>query len=144
MSTLNSDQIILVFSVFFLVYITFMLNKVESYDDPLLEKIRNDLIKVDPRVATLRFRASNESFTEDKKTIYLCLKDRKTNEYYDYNMLMYVCLHELAHAFSESVDEDHTTKEFRDNFQMLLDKAEKLGLYNPNIPLNYNYCPRSE
>jgi elongation factor P--beta-lysine ligase len=121
-----------------------MLNKVESYDDPLLEKIRNDLLKVDPRVATLRFRASNESFTEDKKTIYLCLKDRKTNEYYDYNMLMYVCLHELAHAFSESVDEDHTTKEFRDNFQMLLDKAEKLGLYNPNLPLNYNYCPRSE
>ena len=111
-----------------------MLNKVESYDDPLLEKIRNDLLKVDPRVATLRFRASNESFTEDKKT----------NEYYDYNMLMYVCLHELAHAFSESVDEDHTTKEFRDNFQMLLDKAEKLGLYNPNLPLNYNYCPRSE
>ena len=109
----------------------------------MIERIRNDLLKVDPRVQNLKFYASNESFTEDKKFVYLCLKD-ENGEYYDYNMLMYVCLHELAHAFSESVDEDHTTKEFRDNFQMLLDKAEKIGLYNPNIPLNYNYCPRSE
>ena len=58
-------------------------------------------------------------------------------------MLMYVSLHELAHAFSDSVDTDHSGKEFKDNFRNLLNKAQTLGLYDPKIPLVYDYCPRS-
>ena len=55
---------------------------------------------------------------------------------------MYVSLHELAHAFSDSVDTDHSGKEFKDNFRNLLNKAQTLGLYDPKIPLVYDYCPR--
>jgi hypothetical protein len=58
-------------------------------------------------------------------------------------MLMYVSLHELAHAFSNSVDEDHVSDEFKNNFRMLLQKGQQLGLYDPNKPLNYDYCPRN-
>jgi len=140
MASLNFDQFVLIFSVLLLFYITINVNKIESYSDPLIDRIKNDLIKVDDRVHQLHFQASNESFTEDKKNVYLCLKD-KNGEYYDYNMLMYVSLHELAHAFSTSVDENHTTDEFKNNFRKLLKKAEDIGIYDPKKPLIYDYCP---
>ena len=142
MAKFDSDHIILLFCFMFLIFITLYLNKIYSYHDPLIDRIKNDLLKVDPRVEGLSFHASNESFTEDKKFVYLCLKD-KSDKYYDYNMLMYVSLHELAHAFSDSVDTDHSGKEFKDNFRNLLNKAQTLGLYDPKIPLVYDYCPRS-
>jgi hypothetical protein len=126
----------------FLIFITLYLNKIYSYHDPLIDRIKDDLLKVDPRVEELSFHASNESFTEDKRFVYLCLKD-KDGKYYDYNMIMYVSLHELAHAFSDSVDTDHSGKEFKDNFRNLLNKAQTIGLYDPKIPLVYDYCPRS-
>ena len=138
----DSDHLILIFCFLFLVFITLYLNRIYSYKDPIIERIKNDLIKVDSRSANLVFRASNESFTEDKKYVYLCLKDEKGN-YYDYNMIMYVSLHELAHAFSETVDVDHSGKEFKDNFRTLLNKAQALGLYNPSTPLVYDYCQRT-
>jgi hypothetical protein len=142
MAKFDSEHIILIFCFMFLVYITLYLNKVYSYHDPLIDKIKSDLIKVDPRVEGLSFHASNESFTEDKKFVYLCLKD-KNDQYYDYNMIMYVSLHELAHAFSSSVDMEHTGSEFKNNFKTLLNKAQTLGLYDPSKPLDYDYCPRS-
>lgn len=142
MAKFDSDHIILLFSFMFLIFITLYLNKIYSYHDPLIDKIKEDLLKVDPRVKELSFHASNESFTEDKRFVYLCLKD-KNDKYYDYNMIMYVSLHELAHAFSDSVDTDHTGKEFKDNFRNLLNKAQTLGLYDPKVPLVYDYCPRS-
>ena len=142
MAKFDSDHMVLLFCFMFLIFITLYLNKIYSYHDPLIDRIKDDLLKVDPRVEELSFHASNESFTEDKKFVYLCLKD-KDSKYYDYNMIMYVSLHELAHAFSDSVDTDHSGKEFKDNFRNLLNKAQTLGLYDPKIPLVYDYCPRS-
>lgn len=142
MAKFDSDHMVLLFCFMFLIFITLYLNKIYSYHDPLIDRIKDDLLKVDPRVEELSFHASNESFTEDKKFVYLCLKD-KDGKYYDYNMIMYVSLHELAHAFSDSVDTDHSGKEFKDNFRNLLNKAQTLGLYDPKIPLVYDYCPRS-
>jgi hypothetical protein len=139
---MDNDYLILIFCFLFLAFITMKLNKIHSYHDPMIDRIREDLLKVDPRVINLSFHAANESFTEDKKYVYLCLKD-KDGKYYDYNMLMYVALHELAHAFSESVDTSHSGDEFRTNFSGLLGKAQSLGLYDPKKPLEYNYCPRS-
>ena len=142
MASFDYDHIILLFSFLFLVLLTVQLNKIYSYSDPMIERIKNDLLKVDNRVAYLKFYASNESFTEDKKYVYLCLKDSNGN-YYDYNMLMYVSLHELAHAFSQGIDTSHSSKEFKDNFRALLKRGEEVGLYDPKKPLNYDYCPRS-
>jgi len=142
MAKFDSDHMVLLFCFMFLIFITLYLNKIYSYHDPLIDRIKDDLLKVDPRVEGLSFHASNESFTEDKQFVYLCLKD-KDGKYYDYNMIMYVSLHELAHAFSDSVDTDHSGKEFKDNFRNLLNKAQTIGLYDPKIPLVYDYCPRS-
>jgi hypothetical protein len=55
-------------------------------------------------------------------------------------MLMYVALHELAHCMSEQVDENHTTDEFKNNFNKYLKLAEKEGIYDPHQPLIYDYC----
>lgn len=113
-----------------------------SYPDPLIDKIKADLVPINPKIADITFKAGNASETVNKKTIYLCLKDKKGN-YYNYNMLIYVALHECAHAISKAIDTDHnnTSQEFMDNFQMLLDKAEKLGIYNSSLPKTTNYCP---
>lgn len=141
MRYLKYDQIILFISFLFVVAVTLYLNRTYSYSDPLIEKLRNILIDVDPRAKSLVFHASNESFTEDKKIVYLCLKD-KNGQYYDFNMLVYVSLHELAHAFSNTVDTQHTGDEFKNNFKELLKKAEIKGYYDPLKPLDYNYCPK--
>ena len=86
--SLNSDKILLFVCFMFLLYIYFNMNKIETYQDPLITRIVEDLIKVEPRVKDLHFEASNESFTEDKKRVYLCLKD-ENGQYYDYNMIMF-------------------------------------------------------
>lgn len=113
----------------------------KNFNDPLISKIKNDIEKVDPRIKNLNFHGSNVSETINKKNVYLCIKD-SNNNYYDYNMLIYVALHECAHAISKAIDEDHsnTSQEFKDNFKMLLDKAEIAGIYNPNIPKVEKYC----
>jgi hypothetical protein len=120
----------------------FVVRKVESYDDPMIKRIHDKLIKVDVRAKNLSVKASSQSFTEDKKRTYLCLRNEQ-GEYYDENMLMYVALHELAHAISKQVDTEHRTDEFRDNFKLLLKKAESLGYYDPSLPLEYNYCKQT-
>ena len=107
--------------------------------DPIIERIKIDLVRVHPKAAELNYWASDSSFTEDKKDMFLCLKD-DGGQYYPYNMLMYVALYELAHAISKSVDENHTGKEFNENFDMLLQKAATMGIYDPNAPLVMNYC----
>lgn len=107
--------------------------------DPLIERLKFDLIQIHPKAKTLNYFACSSSYTEDKKDMCLCLKDEK-GVYYPYNMLIYVAIHELAHAVSKTVDDTHTGQEFLSNFDILLDKATKLGLYNPNEPLVYNYC----
>ena len=41
-----------------------------------------------------------DSATEDKKKVFICVKG-KNGKYYNYNKLLQVALHELAHAQSE-------------------------------------------
>ena len=135
------DEIIFLFCIGLIIYILFFKNKIEAYDDPLIDKLRLIAIEIDPRSEHLVFRAANESFTEDKKFVYLCIRHKNGEYYKNQNMLIYVLTHELSHAFSESVDPDHKTTEFHDNFRTLLKRAEELGYYDPSQPLDYNYCP---
>jgi len=140
-SSMNESLVILICLA--LVIISFLaLRNVETYDDPITKRIQEDLVKVDPRAEKISIKGSDQSFTEDKTRMYLCLYDEK-GKYYDYNMLMYVALHELAHVISKQVDPEHKTKEFRDNFDFLLKRAAAKGLYNPDEPINYGYCPKN-
>ena len=112
----------------------------DDTDNLMIQKIINDLNKIDSRSSNFYYFSSNESFTENKKNIYLCLRD-ENNNFYDYNMLIYVAIHELAHALSDSVDVKHETLEFNNNFNYLLNSARSKGIYNPHIPLVNAYCP---
>jgi hypothetical protein len=57
------DLIILVFVIALICYITVFINKVTIYDDPMILKLKSDLIQVDERVKFINFYASNQSFT---------------------------------------------------------------------------------
>jgi hypothetical protein len=126
-------------SMVIIIYITFFLNRVDIYDDPKVLEIKLKLLPIDPRIKNIPFYASNKSFTENKKRIYMCLKDQNGN-YYDDNMLIYVALHELAHAFSSNIDPDHTSPEFNDNFSKLKNDAIELGIWDPSQPIVMGYC----
>jgi hypothetical protein len=123
----------------FFIYFYSINHKHKNKQDPLIRKIKYDVTKLDPRIESIDFFAGDESYTEDKEKIFLCLKD-ENNNYYDYNMLMYVAIHECSHALTDVIDVEHITPEFRGVFESLLKKAEKLGIYDPQVPLEEHYC----
>ena len=113
--------------------------KKKTFQDPLIKKLKDDMIRLDERISKIEFYSSDESYTEDKNKIFLCLRDEKGN-YYDYNMLVYVAIHECSHALTNVIDMEHLTAEFRGMFDHLLTKAYKNGMYDPNKSLVTNYC----
>lgn len=110
--------------------------------DPVLEKLRLDLIKVEPRVINLNFFSHDESFTEDKQRVFICLKDPITNEYYDNNTILSVGLHEIAHAFSSVIDKEHVTPEFNNLHNHYRQKAAELKLFDPEFQVSPTYCKK--
>jgi hypothetical protein len=137
--------IILILLSIFLIY-----KQIEDFtlqDDPMIDELKKEL---EPLKNIENFRGKNlkeiidnlkiykgdKSYTINKEKIFLCLKDEKNN-YYNKNILMYVLAHEISHVLSESVGH---TDEFHDIFQDLLAKITDLGLYNPSIPIDKNYC----
>ncbi len=130
--------IVIVLVILYFMYSRYVEKYVRRYD-PLLDRLRYDLIQVHPRAAFLNYFVGDKSYTDNKRDMFLCLRDENGN-YYPYNMLIYVSLHELAHSISKSVDPEHKTREFNENFDRLLDKAARLGIYDKNAPLVENYC----
>lgn len=136
------DLLLLVLALLFLFSLTWVYRKQATcYQEPMLEKLRADLIKIDPRVERLQFYPANESYTEDKEKIYICLKD-ENGQYYPYNMLMEVCLHEVSHALTTVIDKQHVTPEFNNMFTYLRKRAASMNLYNPDEPTVPNYCTK--
>lgn len=121
-----------------LVYIIYNQIK-EQYQksDPMLKIIKETIEVLDPEsVAKISFYEGSKSYTINKKKIYLCLKD-ENKEYYDFNMLIYVAIHELSHVLCDEIG--HTPK-FNRIFQDNLTRAERLGIYDSNKPIITNYC----
>lgn len=120
-----------------LFYVTTVYYK-EKYQqrDPMLYEIRENLMLLSPKAATLRYFEDNKSYTINKQKVYLCLKDDQ-EAYYPMNMLMYVAIHELAHVLCNEIG--HTPK-FHSIFSDLLLRATELGIYDPDIPVIQNYC----
>ena len=85
----------------------------------------------------ISFHKGNKSYTINKQKIYLCLRDKKTDDYYGDNMLIYVTLHEIAHVLCDEIG--HTEK-FQEIFDSLLERATQMKIYNPNIPIITDYC----
>lgn len=104
--------------------------------DPMLQKIQSHITPLHPIVESVHFYEGKKSYTINKQKIYLCLKD-ENQEYYDFNMLIYVAIHEIAHVLCDDIG--HTSK-FHKIFDELLKKAADLDLYDPSKPIILNYC----
>jgi hypothetical protein len=65
----------------------------------------------------------------------LCLRNAKTDEFLDMNIIIFVAIHELAHIMTDEIGH---TKKFWDNMKFLLEKGIILNMY---IPVNYKDNP---
>jgi hypothetical protein len=137
----------------FIVFLIIM--QVEEFNlkhDPMLKKLRK---KIEPLfkgdnyytgllsplnkrdiLNEITLYRGDKSYTINKQKVFLCLKD-ENDEYYDMNMLIYVLLHEISHVICDEVG--HTEK-FAKIFEELLEKAEEMQVYNPDIPIITDYC----
>jgi hypothetical protein len=109
--------------------------------NPILEKVRRNLIKLDPKLERLQYFQGDESYTEDKEKIFICMKDAD-GKYYSYNTLFLVALHEAAHALCSVVDKDHVTPEFNNLHNSLREKASEMGLVDLKKNVPGGYCPK--
>lgn len=86
--------------------------------------------------------SSDTSYSENKgEKIVLCMRDKTAPPDYplvDFNTMMFVTLHELAHLMTEGMDAHKHTREFWANFRRLLEDASKIGVYTP---INYSKNP---
>lgn len=79
------------------------------------------------------------SYTLNKgELMVICLRKKLLETIHDFNIIFYVCIHELAHIASNSIGHND---EFKSNFKFLLKEAIKLKLYTPvdyrKYPINY-------
>ncbi len=116
----------------------FLLALSDKKGDPKIQHLKGLLHRIDPSLSNLEIYSSEETYTRNKRSIHLCLKD-STGKYYDDNTLMYVTLHEIAHIMTRGESEDHDPKFIR-NFEDLLRRAINAGVYTPSKPLPYDYC----
>lgn len=67
--------------------------------------------------------------------LVFCLRNKETFEFYDYNKILYVAVHEIAHIGCPEVGH---TKLFFELNRYLLETAQQIGLYSYN---DYNTIP---
>lgn len=115
--------------------------KIFRKEDPVIPMIRNNLAKLNPDYYNIRISTGDKTYTSNKNSIVLCVKDPK-GKYYDMNTLMYVVLHELTHMLSGEViqDSEKHTPRFVSEFNSILDKAEKVGIFSRNKGIAKVYC----
>lgn len=123
--------------IIIIVSLYFVYNDYRARNDPMILQLKHDLIRIDPRAEFLTFYKKDESYSINKRKIYLCVEDEH-GDYYSKNTLMYVSLHELSHCLNK-FDVGHT-ESFHRIFKQLLDRATKMRLYNPNLEIPTNYC----
>lgn len=141
----NGQLIIVIFLTILVTYIIFQ-RYAPKEPSPTVQLIKERLMYIDPKLADIPMYIDDSAYTIDKRTIYICLKDRETGEIFDINTLMYVTLHELAHVATRereydsmgNVDEHGPI--FRKNFAKLLKIAAQQRIYDPSKPLPQSYC----
>lgn len=104
-------------------------------DEPsteMFEKLLADLTKLYPHdlsIIDMKGLVScvpEDSFTENKRHVSICLRSKK-GEFYPYGKLLKIGIHELAHVMSKQHDPEHKTEEFINNYGSLMKKARELG-----------------
>lgn len=99
--------------------------------------------RIHKRIGTIIFRESSAhspytSYTVNKgDEMVLCIRSKKTGEIHDYNILIYVAIHELAHVGCTEIG--HTPLFFNIN-RYLLQKAIDLNIYKY---VDYKILPKT-
>lgn len=89
----------------------------------LLDRLTETRIEESP------WEHGTSSYTLNKgELIAFCVRDKDNQDFHDYNTLLFVVIHELAHV--ASVTKGHN-EEFMTNFRWLLKHARTSGLYQP-------------
>jgi len=112
----------------------------DSKMDEYIRRLKEILIDVGELGNDLDVRAGSESATFEKKTIYICLKNPKTGDFYGMDVLTYVAVHELAHVLSTSFSSVVHNDEFKQNFNRLLKRAVDKGYLTARVQIPADYC----
>lgn len=122
-----------------------VLARVKAHLDTFVTRLR-DRHPQDPRTQRLYRRYQHtqvfesdttETYTLNKgEKIVMCLRNSANQQVHDdFNLLVFVGLHELGHIMSETT---HHTEEFWTNFRFLLRNAAEMDLYDP---IDYSLDP---
>ena len=98
-------------------------------------KYMSDKYEYNPKVIRMKDRMKETQFIESVSSTYnqnkgekivMCIRQADSADFYDHNTLMFVALHEAAHAYSSSIGHGD---EFWRNFKFILTEAVKAGIY---------------
>lgn len=106
-------------------------------EDADITRLKKKLAPVFPELNDVKLMKGNSSYTINKYRVFICLRNKKTNEIYDDNTLTHVILHELAHTKCPEIGH---TELYKKIFFSLLDRAETHGLYDSSLPRPTDYC----
>lgn len=96
--------------------------------DKRVKRLKDRLYDI--RLEESKFEPGTSSYTINKgELISMCVRHKNEDkDFHDYQTLLFVVIHELAHV--ASISKGHN-KEFLDNFKFLLKYAVESGKYHP-------------
>lgn len=141
-------RILILILIIIIVYeiTSFLRHGVLDDNHPILNEISSNFSKIDKRLKNVKLYVGENSYTQNKKWISLCIRDPQSGHLYDMNTINYVAAHEYAHVISKSYGEtgNEHNAEFKANFNYILKRAQELGIYNPDLPIPTSYCRHYE
>lgn len=127
--------LLIIFSLFYRIIYGFYASY-KNENNLLIQRIKADLIHLDPIAKNIIIYEGDQSYTYNKRKIYLCLY-KQNGEEYPYDSLMYVAIHELSHVICD--EQGHTDKFWKINEQ-LIELAKEKGIYRGSS-VSRDYCP---
>ena len=128
--------IIIIGIILFIVFYIFNAEEYLSKDTDVTD-IKQKLLPFFPELRSVKLMRGEKSYTLGKYRIFVCTRDKKTNQLYDDNTLTHVILHELAHTICR--ERGHTGS-FFEIFDGLLTRATDMGLFDPDKNIKEDYC----
>lgn len=138
----RNSEIVIVIVLLLIILWMYITTNVISQDQEVIDRLNADLRKIlEPIQPNIVFSlvADSRTYTSDKRVIHLLIVDPSTSKTYNYNTLLYVAIHELAHVMCP--EKGHTPL-FDKYHQLLVDQAFKDGLlisggeYDNSYPCN--------
>jgi predicted metal-dependent hydrolase len=106
-----------------------LINNIHKYDDhkEYINLLKENFTETRTSIYENDPKSELTSFSVNKgEELAFCLKSKKTNEYHDHNLLMYVALHEMAHMACPEIGHGEL---FKKVFRFITLEAINRGLY---------------